>query len=982
MDCAEKPVDSISAETASVPERIGPGESITTDWKRKLAAYLHDPPSKSLAAADDKEAATTLYRQAGFDDDESTLFAKAADSSASAADRFPFPDSQMTGLSGRFDGVGSVFHHPLGPPDGVVEGVTLPFTGPFMTNDAARKTEQSEQPVTAHFGTLPPDESDPYGQRWRARFFAHWRLWQKFASERDYRFAFLPADARLPDHTVWNHMQVVSALQTCADGVGKDGVIKAAFLNLQLGPVQDFIAQARSIRDLWSGSYLLSWLMATGLKALTAEVGPDVVIYPSLRNQPLFDLQWRGELWNQVRMHQRAKTVWENLHHANEDLLTPNLPNVFFALVPAQSGMHLARLAERAIRDEWQKIAQACWEHCERANMTPDEPGISEKARKQRFDAQTDRFLSISWNVTRWPNTLRDAFKLVANLPTDRTGKEGDFRQRVYAVVEAATKTMPQDHRDGRYYLDKHKTQLNSLGLAWSLIYALNAWALDAVRRTRSYSAWAPGGWRSGVFNNKDSLNGRDEAVAGGRVWYQRAVANGKHWRSLFKKGDDWFGAVTLIKRVWHVAYLRESPWNLQTDPQHFQMPNTGGIAAHEPFADAEAEADPDDLLSTEKYFAVLAFDGDEIGKWVSGAKAPRFKSQLATYLDGSGNLQGALPYFEKNIPQLLAQRRPVSPSYHLQFSEALTNFALQCAKPIVEIFDGRLIYSGGDDVLALLPADTALICARALRMAYQGSKDLESFLTMHAGILLQANERNNRRPSDYQKVAVKGCFLSNDSTGFLNRADCVDVHANHPVPFVVPGPATDVSAGIAIAHFKAPLQDVVRTAHLAEKRGKRRVDAGGLGRGAVAITLLKRSGETIEWGTKWNSGGIELYEAIADAMTRKELSTSFPDRITELLTPYITQTAPLVKEKRTFLPVNDFPISEIIESEFVHALKNQRGSIFPATENGLLSGTIKARLRAYLKNLADFTGEQRLRSVIGLCQTAAFANRTTAESG
>jgi len=39
-----------------------------------------------------------------------------------------------------------------------------------------------------------------------------------------------------------------------------------SLLKLQIGPVQDFIAQARSTRDLWSGSYLLSWLMAAGAK--------------------------------------------------------------------------------------------------------------------------------------------------------------------------------------------------------------------------------------------------------------------------------------------------------------------------------------------------------------------------------------------------------------------------------------------------------------------------------------------------------------------------------------------------------------------------------------------------------------------------------------------------------------------------------------------------------------------------------------------
>jgi len=35
-----------------------------------------------------------------------------------------------------------------------------------------------------------------------------------------------------------------------------------ALLKFQIGPVQEFIAQARSTRDLWSGSFLISWMMA------------------------------------------------------------------------------------------------------------------------------------------------------------------------------------------------------------------------------------------------------------------------------------------------------------------------------------------------------------------------------------------------------------------------------------------------------------------------------------------------------------------------------------------------------------------------------------------------------------------------------------------------------------------------------------------------------------------------------------------------
>jgi hypothetical protein len=40
---------------------------------------------------------------------------------------------------------------------------------------------------------------------------------------------------------------------------------EAAFLSFMIGPVQPFIESARTLRDLWSGSYLLSWLTASAM---------------------------------------------------------------------------------------------------------------------------------------------------------------------------------------------------------------------------------------------------------------------------------------------------------------------------------------------------------------------------------------------------------------------------------------------------------------------------------------------------------------------------------------------------------------------------------------------------------------------------------------------------------------------------------------------------------------------------------------------
>ena len=931
-------------------------------WKRKLAAYLHDPPSKALDIATHGERSDAAFRQAGFIDTEVGEYFRYADQTGAAADRLPFPSSHPAALQCAFDGIRNTFRHPL-------NGTPLPFHEEFPSLEAAFEGENSIQPrlTDSSLACLPDDAA-----RWRARFFAHWRLWPRHAMLRDYRLALLPADTRIPDHSIWTHMQVVSALAGC---VGPDKVWQPAFLKFQLGPVQDFIAAARSIRDLWSGSFLLSWLMAAGLKALSECVGPDAVIFPNLREQPLFDLHWRDDLWSKVSISGQG-SVWDSLKWEPRDLLTPNLPNVFLAIVPAAHAPKLAQAVCKAIQDEWKHIAEAVWKACEQAGLTADEGGFTTAQRKARFDAQVKRFLSLSWQATPWPDSLEAALKLAGGFANDMPIQQA--RARVQAIVDMAEKQMPMDHRDGRFYTDATKTKLNNLGLGWSVILALNSWQLDAVRQTRAFPAANPGGWQVGTFSNKDALTGREEAVAGGRTWAERAKQAGAPWATLFKH-DDWLGAATLIKRTWHRAYLAADPWNLKTDAYYFPMPNTRGVAGHEPERDCGDDDTAADAPPDEKYFAVLAFDGDEIGKWISGEKTPKFASQLADYSDASTvQRYGARPYFEKpEFKDFLSQQRPLSPSYHLQFSEALSNFALLCARPIVEAFDGRLIYAGGDDVVALLPADTALACAQTLRMAFQGDPAIKDTLHRHAAELLgrhlreQACDPKASPPPYYQKLAAESCLLHGEHQGFLQRLDRVD-QQNCPIPFLVPGPAADCSVGIAIAHFKHPLQDAVREARAAQKRAKNQ-----LGRSAVAVTLLKRSGETIHWGCQWDSGGLELYRAIAAALEAGHLSARFPHRFAELLEAYVTESTPLVTASKTVQPVANFPVDEVIRREFQHCLDRQRGRAFDQKE----AEQLRDAILAYLNHSRLHTPQDKVQALIGLCQTVAFVARSLPES-
>ncbi len=875
-------------------------------WKRKLAAYLHDPPEKALDLAWHKQRAENYERGLGLED---TDFARDCDHTAAAADRLPWPRWQF--LESAFDGRDNHFKHPLGRAK-----LEIP---PYSHADIAHHLASMNQPkLTAG------DDA--------AQFLATWRLWRWWASDnRDSRLAFLPADTRLPDHTIWVHNSIVSALQSCVTGEGGGRKCRPAFLLFQIGPVQDYIAQARRTLDLWSGSYLLSYLIGCGLRHIAVNYGPDNVIFPNLCGQPIFDLLLKDKAWTEARVQLESsgsdQTLWDCFGYESDygrrRLLTPSLPNRFLAVLPADQAGSIAQEVVRVIREQHGAIANEVWmwaeKHLSSANCWT-------KENRDRYMAQNKRFLDIAWQVVPWPDTPDESFECTSILPdADKHASGEGPRASLHTILEMARQT-PPNHRDVRNFIceshcagtrnaqgrdiggwkDRSKlkpdAKLDNPGAAWSALYPLVNWQLDAVRQSRAWKAWAEGGWQVGRDRNKDSLNGKEEAIlaVGTAEEDAKKLNDVAGIPNLFKAGEL-LGASSLIKRLWPTAWLQDNKVHRNGSGESlfkrgdFSMPDTRSIAAGLPFDKTEEERDvellpddgaPEDDSRKAKYFAVLALDGDEMGKWISGLhpNMPTLGVQLADYA-ADGERKGAKKYFEEHgLKGLLGHKRPLSPSFHLQFSEMLANFGNYCVRRIVEASDGRLIYSGGDDVLALLPAQTALGCAAALRAAFQGQpgplNQLKGAWRVRPG---GAEKDSQVRLFDFSQAGFIQLDRNLRRSGFALEGEPLKF------PALVPGPAADCSVGIAIAHFKAPLQDVIRAAQDAEKRAKKQ-----LGRSAVAVTLMKRSGETIEWGCQWDSGGLAIYRRMAAALANEEVSAKFPHRICELLTPYLTSHTPL----------------------------------------------------------------------------------------
>ncbi|MFZ2655912.1 MAG: type III-B CRISPR-associated protein Cas10/Cmr2, partial [Victivallales bacterium] len=531
--------------------------------------------------------------------------------------------------------------------------------------------------------------------------------------------------------------------------------------------------------------------------------------------------------------------------------------------VPESRAEEIAKSAEEAITRELQNIGDAVW------NWISQEAGKAECSGidnwKKHWDFQIQAFPQITWAIQPWlerGKCLAEFKKLPLNDESRKDdGKPATPYQRLQDMLLFGEKWLPEEVRDERYYTDNDvRKTLNNPGILWSAHYALVDAKLAARRNTRDFSAWKTEDGKTEHGTPKDSLSGKEEIIGDEKFWEHLVNTCGKDKGNVFTSPGHRYGAMNLIKRLWcrsdKVSYLfdktKEKIPGFETVEDVAKKNKYGG-----------------------KYVAILAMDGDDMGKWVSGEKTPEFLNQISA--DARKYLE---PILKKEGKADL--RRMLTPSYHLQFSEALANYSTWLASAIVDKFGGQLIYSGGDDVLAMLPADRAIECAETLRSVFRGDSKMKDQRDFHLAI---------------------------QQDGFVSE--------NAGYPLIVPGKAADVSIGLTIGHCNAPLQMLVKEAQKAEKRAKKEYK-----KGAIAITVYKRSGEILEWGCKWDCDNesrvaLELMRKMTELSSgdNAPVSGRFPYALAGLLSPY-----ELGGEKS----IDDGKLKEIILKEFGHVVQQQ----------------------------------------------------------
>jgi CRISPR-associated protein Cmr2 len=879
-------------------------------WQAKLAAWTHDPAEKALVLLRDpaghegrtvERLRKTLFA-GGFPADLLDIV-KQADHWAAAADRPQFPrdadDRYAAWTQVRFTEQ-PVLIHPLSG-----RQYSLLKLPDVEVKDVAAVSLN-------HFETLVVRNGG--GIDYRKTFLSFWRMGPASPhGSLGVLWGVLPADTRVPDHAIWDHLQLTSAL---AGAMAGDPSGRVALVAVSLGPVQSFIAQGRSTSDLWAGSHLLSRLAWEALRVVCERFGPDSVIFPHLHGVPLVDL------WLRAEGIEVDSADLDEPTDANPAFVA-SLPNRFVAVVPESEVENLARSIEDGVRAWVRERAEKMIDKLLERGEPPDEA-----AAKQILLTQVRRqlagFPEVHWAAVPW-----------SLAGVGEKAQPNDLRRITSALVKgtpegALLDTEPWKVLSGDIEIEGARFYRPNPGVLYPDLYVLLDRLLAAAKATRTFDGTIERGYRCSLCGEREWLT--DDTAA---LIKPRGQRKNTLWTRLAAKNPSWsrkeehLCALCGLKRLWPALFAEElrpllkerkdssedSVRELQryvvsthtmalapTLERMIKALDEGGLQetvsdegrrrgceertprqwleviqheiknrkvdefvalpkrladeltrrreANREVADAiraipallDRLAEEEDEegrtqqrvrhaieciagVPPERYYALVLLDGDRMGAWLTAGDP---EARL-TFLESWHPAVAAEVKKRSShvLDRYISAMRPPSPARHVFISRALNGFAIHLARLIVEEhYNGKLLYAGGDDLLAMVAVDDLLKVLMALRCVYSGiapGDDVE---------LKDPLGRPRFRPE--VRRGRDHVLLGGESRRQLLR---------------MMGCRATLSAGAVIAHYSAPLGAVLRELRAAERRAKAR-DGGG--RDAFSVTLMKRAGGISQFTSKW----------------------------------------------------------------------------------------------------------------------------------
>ncbi len=554
--------------------------------------------------------------------------------------------------------------------------------------------------------------------------------------------------------SVWNYLDSIAALAECSEAQHPPGLF-----SFSIGPVQSFIAAARSVRDLWSGSMTLSWLIFEAMKPILESYGPTALVYPALRHSPFLD-RWLNS--------QPGITLDEHVLQPQSETQadkSPCLPNLFLAIVPWQALHQEPENANDALAESCRQQARSAWQ------------AIGDQVRNKI--SPRCKLLDPNW-ADRWTQQMETFFEFsISTVPYTQES------------VDCATKLGSED--------------LQEIGKAssWPWVADLAARVRAARRMVRHRPADTP---RQDRVPPKCSLLGTLEQMGPSPLresdafWQKlaqtfmpvdsdqedneqrRRQRRGRTIGGALLRPRERFCAISLAKRFAWPAFFQQRLQTETKDSQEgnargnrFRFLDTASVAAWHYLEQAKEQIGEERMPQFE--------DGSASGQWLhwksrqDDPEEPSVPQDDWDWILAARKKLGFPPTYYAVLmidgDRMGQKLRQLSLPQHTAVSQVIANFALFRVAEIVQKHFGTLIYAGGDDVLALLPVNQVLSCASKLRREFSGDDD---GLSEHL-------------PS--------GCQL------------------------MMMGPDVSSSAGVAVVHYKEDLRFALTQTRLAEKQAK-----------------------------------------------------------------------------------------------------------------------------------------------------------------
>ncbi len=430
-------------------------------------------------------------------------------------------------------------------------------------------------------------------------------------------------------------------------------------LHMTIGPVQGFVSQSRRTRDLWSSSFLLSYLAGSGMVKLE-QLGADIIL-PNVTDDLLFC---------------KIKDP-----HSPGTPSIGSLPNRFQASFPAGTSndeiQQAAQVTRKAILTAWQKMADDIWDTYVKKAV---ESGNKTEA---IWDRQVKDFWDIQWVIGADPTLLDRRKNWRIHLPPEEPGDKCTLMQDWQELSghirsQGANTRKQQDH-----FWEMIQEQISCLDLgdeeklcAPALIKRLFpkrshetiGWDVQSSSwPSTSYIAAIP--WIVEVMKHRPTE--ADQYAQALIVQIEDGILTEKrnNIRSLQAWPDARFSAID-GKLFFSNALENERLVLLKEEHQRSRV-----IEQLQALYKLKKNDTQEPLGPPSPYYALLLMDGDSLGG--------------------------------------------LNRDLGIKVSEALAFFTNQ-VKQTVREHDGVVIYAGGDDLLAMLPLPLAFRCASTVSQLYK----------------------------------------------------------------------------------------------------------------------------------------------------------------------------------------------------------------------------------------------------------------------